>query len=56
MVLKTKIKEHMESVKTSLTDMGICTTINANSISGTYNIKKHEKIKTFANIIEVTHK
>ena len=52
LVLKTKIKEHMDSVKTSLTDMGICTTINANSIAGTFNIRKHEKIKTFADILD----
>ena len=52
MVLKTKIQEHMDSVKTSLTDMGICTTINANSIAGTFNVTKHEKIKTFADILD----
>ena len=42
----------MNSVKTSLTDMGLCTTINANSISGTFNTDTHEKIKAFADILD----
>ena len=42
----------MESIKTSLTDMGLCTTINANSIASTFNIDKHEGIKEFANILD----
>ena len=52
MVLKTNVKEHMDSVKASLTDMGLCTTINANTIAGTFNIKKHEEIKAFSDILD----
>ena len=52
LVLKTNVKEHMDSVKASLTDMGLCTTINANSISGTFNSEKHDKIKGFADILD----
>ena len=52
LVLKTNVEEHMNSVKTSLTDMGLCTTINANSISGTFNTHTHEKIKAFADILD----
>ena len=52
MVLKTNVKEHMDSVKASLTDMGLCTTINANNIAGTFNIEKHEEIKAFADILD----
>ena len=42
----------MDSVKASLTDMGLCTTINANSIAGTFNIEDHEEIKAFADILD----
>ena len=52
MVLKTNVEAHVESIKASLTDMGLCTTINANSIAGTFNIEKHEGIKAFADILD----
>ena len=40
----------MDSIKSSLTDMGLCTTINAKRISSTFDLKKNKRVREFAEV------
>ena len=42
----------MDSIKSSLTDMGLCTSINAKNISGTFNLNKNTRIREFAEVLD----
>ena len=52
MVLWTSDDELMQSLKNSVTDDGLCTTVNANSMTGTFNVTQYHEIKTFADILD----
>lgn len=42
----------MDGIKSSLTDMGLCTTINAKNISATYNLDKDQRVREFAEVLD----
>ena len=42
----------MDSIKPSLTDMGLCTSINAKSIGDTYDTKKDHRVMEFAEVLD----
>ena len=44
--------KYMQTLRTSLTDMGLCTTINSNSIGNTFRISNYEQILPFVNILD----
>ena len=52
MVLRASDDELMKSLKHSVTDDGLCTTFNANSMGGTFNISEYYEVKTFADILD----
>ena len=47
-----KDSELLGSLKASITDKGLCHTINAKSIIKTYNVEKDERLKSFSNILD----
>ena len=44
--------KYMHTIGTSLTDMGLCTTINSNTIRETFSISNYEQIRPFAKILD----
>ena len=51
-VLRSSEADHMDSIKPSLTDMGLCTTINAKSIGATYDTEKSMRVREFAEVLD----
>ena len=51
-VLWTSDNEIMNSLKNSVTDDGLCTTVNANSMAGTFNLTQYPEIKSFAEMLD----
>ena len=43
----------MDTIKSSLTDMGLCTTINAKRISSTFDLKKNKRVREFAEVLDI---
>ena len=52
MVLRASDNEIVKSLKNSITDDGLCVTVNANSMIGTFNDTQSNDIKTFADILD----
>ena len=46
--------KYIPTIRTSLTDMGLCTTINSNTIKETFNISNYEEIQPFAEILDLS--
>ena len=53
MILSGSDKDLMDSVKGSLTDNGLCTTINSKSIAGTFKME-NKRIRSFAKMLNKT--
>ena len=51
-VLNSSHADHMDSIKPSLTDMGLCTSVNAKSIGATYDLKKDQRVREFAEVLD----
>ena len=51
-ILNSSHTDHMDSVKPSLTDMGLCTSVNAKSIGATYDIVKNKRVREFAEALD----
>ena len=51
-VLNSSHADHMKSIKSSLTDMGLCTTVNAKSVGATYDVVKNKRVREFAEILD----
>ena len=49
-VLSGSNQELMDSMRGSLTDNGLCTTINSKSVSATFNMED-DRIRSFANML-----
>ena len=52
MVLWTSDNEIMESLKYTVTDDGLCATVNANSMAGTFNLTKYTELKFLAEMLD----
>ena len=50
--VRPKDNELLGSLKASITDKGLCHTINAKSIMQTYNVEMDERLKSFCNILD----
>ena len=51
-VLWTSSDEIMGSLKNTVTDDGICATVNANSMAGTFNLTKYSELNSFAEMLD----
>ena len=52
MILWASDTELMQSAKSSVTDDGLCTTINSNTMDGTFNLTKFSVLKPFVDIAD----
>ena len=50
--VRPKDSELLGSLKASITDKGLCHTINAKSIMKTYNVEMDERLKSFSNMLD----
>ena len=46
-------KSLLDTLKTSLTDEGLCYTMNAKSVGSTFNVTNDKRLSSFANILDV---
>ena len=49
---RSKDRDLLGSLKASITDKGLCYTINAKSIEKTFNIEKDRRLESFSNILD----
>lgn len=52
MVLSGSNKALMDSIRPSLTDRGLCTTINSPKMATSYNTANNKRVDTFADILD----
>ena len=50
--IRSKDRALLNSIRASITDKGLCYTINAKSIKETFNIEKDQRLKSFSNILD----
>ena len=51
-ITRSEDKDLLDTVKASITDKGLCYTINAKSIKNTFKVEKDQRLNTFANILD----
>ena len=51
-LLWTSADEIMRTLKNTVTDDGLCATVNANSMAGTFNLTKYPELNSFAEMLD----
>ena len=47
-----QVKSLLDTLKASLTDEGLCYTMNAKSVGSTFNVTNDKRLRSFANILD----